>query len=119
MKVGEEQISTVTVLTPEGDMDITELPAFEGRVARLLESGTRDLLWDLSAVGFLPSTAAGFLLQTARRMKDAGGRCVIAGATPRVAGTLRTMGVAPVEALALPDQPIVGRVPQEFVFAMQ
>jgi anti-anti-sigma factor len=93
VKIQEETLGTTTVLTPQGDMDITALPAFEARVAALLASGTRDLVWDLGRVGFLPSTAAGFLLQTARRVRGAGGRCVLAGGSAHVLGTLRTMGV--------------------------
>jgi anti-sigma B factor antagonist len=93
VNMDEEQVGTVTVLIPRGDMDITTLPAFEARVAALINSGTHALIWDLSQVGFLPSTAAGFLLQTARRMRAGGGPCVLAGASQRVLGTLRTMGV--------------------------
>lgn len=93
MQVREEVVGDVTVLTPHGDLDITTLPAFEARVARLLEGGARLLLWDLGEVGVLPSTAAGFLLQTARRLKDAGGRMALAGGSRHVLGTLRTMGV--------------------------
>ena len=93
MSLAEEQVGAVTVLIPRGDMDITTLPAFEARVAALIKAGTNALVWDLSQVGFLPSTAAGFLLQTAQRMRAHGGRCVLAGASQRVLGTLRTMGV--------------------------
>jgi anti-sigma B factor antagonist len=93
VKVTEEQLGPVTVLTPAGDMDATELPAFDARVARLIAAGRINLLWDLSAVSFLPSTAAGFLLQTARRTRAAGGRCAICGGSARVVGSLRTMGV--------------------------
>jgi len=93
VKVNEEQIGAVTVLTPVGDMDATELPAFEARVARLIADGRHNLLWDLSAVRILPSTAAGFLLQTVQRARGAGGRCALAGGSALVLGTLRTMGV--------------------------
>ena len=93
MSLDEEQVGATTVLIPRGDMDITTLPAFEARVALLIKSGTQHLVWDLSQVGFLPSTAAGFLLQTARRVRAAGGQCVLAGGSGRVLGTLRTMGV--------------------------
>ncbi len=93
MKVRQEVIGAVTVLTPHGDMDLTALPAFEARVAALLAGGASSLLWDLSEVGMLPSTAAGFLLQTARRVTDAGGRMALSGGSTRVLGTLRTMGV--------------------------
>ncbi|MDJ0522075.1 MAG: STAS domain-containing protein [Planctomycetota bacterium] len=93
MRIREEVIGGVTVLTPHGDLDITTLPAFEARVRDLVDGGTRLLLWDLSEVGVLPSTAAGFLLQTARRLKDVGGRMALSGGSPLVMGTLRTMGV--------------------------
>ena len=93
MRVSEDVVGAVTVLTPHGDMDLTVLPSFEARVERLLSAGARLLLWDLGHVGLLPSTAAGFLLQTARRVAAAGGRMALAGSSPRVEGTLRTMGV--------------------------
>lgn len=93
MKVREEQIGDVAVLTPVGDMDLNELPVVEARVARLLAAGTHNLIWNLRGVDFLPSTAAGFLFHTARRMRAAGGRCVLVGGQPRVLGVLRTMGV--------------------------
>lgn len=93
MRVNEEQVGAVTVLTPHGDMDATALPAFEARVAHLVEEGARLLVWDLGDVGLLPSMAAGFLIQAGRRIRAAGGRQVLAGLKPRVLSTLRTMGI--------------------------
>jgi anti-anti-sigma factor len=93
VQLSEETIGHTTILIPQDDLDITTLPAFEARISRLIKGGTRNLIWDLSDVPFLPSTAAGFLLQTARRMRDVGGRCVLVGGSRRVAGTLRTMGI--------------------------
>jgi len=113
VKVREEIVGAVTVLSPHGDLDLTALPAFEARVDRLIRDGARMLLWDLADVGMLPSTAAGFLLQTARQLRAAGGRMALAGASRRVLGTLRTMGVLDVfksyptrtDALAALDPP--------------
>jgi anti-sigma B factor antagonist len=93
MGIREDSIDGVTVLTPDGDMDLSDLPAFEARVETLLEKGARDLVWELDAVGILPSTAVGFLLQTRRRVHTAGGRMVLACGQARVLSTLRTMGV--------------------------
>ncbi len=92
----EEQVGDVTVLTPAGTMDMTSLPAFDRRVTKLVESGTRALVWDLSEVGMIPSTAAGFLIAAGKRLRDAGGRMVLAGLQQRVLGVLKTMGVADV-----------------------
>lgn len=94
MCVREEQVGSVTVLTPRGDMDATTLPDFEAHVDRLIAAGARQLVWDLTEVGMLPSTAAGFFIQAGRRLRGAGGRQVLAGLSSRVLGTLRTMGVA-------------------------
>lgn len=83
----------IAVLSPGGDLDITRLPVLEARVAALLADGTRDFVWDLDDVGILPSTAAGFLMQTLGRVRRGGGRMALACGAGRVLGTLRTMGV--------------------------
>jgi len=81
------------VLTPRGDLDLVSLPALATQVDRALATGARTIVIDLSSVGILPSTAAGFLLQTRRRVGEAGGSFALVGARRAVAGTLRTMGV--------------------------
>ncbi len=57
MQTIEERHGRIVVLSPSGDMDITTLPEFEGRLDALLKEGVRGVLWDLGAVGILPSTA--------------------------------------------------------------
>lgn len=93
MGIDVETRAGIAILSPDRDLDITELPAVEARVAALLGEGVRHLVWDLGAVGVLPSTAAGLLLQTVRRVRDVGGRMVLARCAPRTVTTLRTMGV--------------------------
>jgi anti-anti-sigma factor len=93
VKFGERREGAAVVLTPYGDMDATEIPAFAARVDALVGDGVRVLIVDLSEVTLLPSTAVGFLTQAARRLRAVEGRVVLAGARPRVRGTLATMGV--------------------------
>lgn len=93
MQFDERREGAAVVLKPHGDLDLTELPAFAARVDALVADGVRVLVVDLSEVTLLPSTAAGFLTQAARRLKGAGGKVVLAGAGRRVRGTLATMGV--------------------------
>jgi anti-anti-sigma factor len=93
MRFDERREGSAVVLTPHGDLDATELPAFAARVEALGADGVRTLIVDLSRVTILPSTAAGFLTQAAQRLRAVGGRVVLAGATRRVRGTLSTMGV--------------------------
>ncbi len=93
MSLDEEYFGDVVVLALRGDLDAHTLPAYEKRLNRLLEIGTRYIIWDMQKVGILPSTAAGFLIQALRRVREVGGRMGLA-AVPRLArGTLNTMGV--------------------------
>lgn len=94
MSVEEAYHGDVVVLVMSGDIDAHTLPAYESRLNRLLEIGTRYVIFDMEAVGILPSTAAGFLIQTGRRLRRAGGRMALASVPRLVRGTLNTMGVA-------------------------
>ena len=93
MRIDEERLGQVVVLIPGGDMDLNTLPDFESRLASLQEEGVKALLWDLDRVAVLPSAAIGFLIQSVRRIKDAGGHMAIANASKLVRSTLDTMGV--------------------------
>jgi len=93
MSLSQEQIGCVTILTPHGDLDLSALPSLEVEVDRLLAGGVRFLLWDLDEVGMMPSTAAGFLLQIARRLHAQGGRLALTRVPERVKSTLGIMGV--------------------------
>ncbi len=93
MSLEEEYHGDVVVLVMRGDLDASTLPSYEARLNRLLEIGTRYVVWDVHAVGILPSTAAGFLIQAGRRLRATGGRMALAAVPRRVRGTLHTMGV--------------------------
>jgi len=89
----EEYYGDVVVLVVRGDMDAVTQPAYEARLSRLLEVGTRYLIWDLHAVRILPSTAVGFLIQASQRVRAAGGRMALASVPRLVRGTLNMMGI--------------------------
>src|SRR5438445_13431494 len=93
MEFDERREGNVVVLTPRGDMDATVLKAYEARLDSFVREGVRGLVWDLSGVTLLPSTAAGFLVSGATRLKEAGGRCAVAAPTRSVRATLRTLGL--------------------------
>lgn len=95
MRLAEDVRGPVLVLRPTGDLDATELPAIDGRVATHLGHGVRHVVFDLSAVGLLPSTAVGVLIQVKQRVRERGGRVALAAVPPLVRGTLTTMGVWP------------------------
>ena len=95
MEVAESRRGAVVVLTPSPEVDVRALPAFEVRIDVLLASGVRGLVFDLTRVVLLPSTAAGFLSNCAARAKRAGGRLAVAAPSPHVRRTLVTLGLEP------------------------
>ena len=78
MRIDEARSGSVVVLIPDGDMDVTALPDFEGRLEGLVAEGVRAILWDLDTVGILPSTALGFLLHARRKLAALGGHMALA-----------------------------------------
>ncbi len=93
MKLEETRRGSILVLRLSGDLDQTELPTIDGRVATHLKEGVKHIVFDLEAVSLLPSTAVGVLIQVNRRVRDLGGRLALASVPPLVRGTLSTMGV--------------------------
>ena len=93
MDIQEDRRGNVVVLAPSGDMDTSTLPAFESRFSALLDDGVRGVLWDLSAVGILPSAGVGFFLQSGRRLRAVKGAMALARAGKLATSTLRTLGV--------------------------
>lgn len=81
------------VLAPHGDLDLTQLARFTARVDALLAEGATVLVFDLADVSMLPSSAAGWLVRAASRLRDVGGRVLLAGPNRRAVTTLRVMGV--------------------------
>ncbi len=90
----EEHVhGTVLRMRLRGDLDVTELPSIDGRVATHLDQGVRHVVFDLAEVSLLPSTAVGVLIQVNQRVRERGGRIALAAVPPLVRGTLATMGV--------------------------
>jgi anti-anti-sigma factor len=89
----ETRVGDVLVLAPKGDMDATRVLAYEARLRELVQRGARALVWDLSAVAILPSTALGFLAANARQLQARGGRFAVVAPSRLVRSTLSTLGL--------------------------
>lgn len=95
MPFASEQFGGIVVVQPSGEMDATQLPAIDAFVATSFAEGAQHVVFDLSRVTLLPSTAVGVLIQANHRAREAGGRLALACVPALVRGTLTTMGVAP------------------------
>ena len=93
MKLQVVENGGAVVLRPAGDLDFTRLAPVEAELDALLAAGRRRFVFDLEGVRLLPSTGAGLLVASGRRVTAAGGRMVLCGLDPRVRATLSAMAV--------------------------
>ncbi len=89
----EQRDGEVVTFRPRGTLDVHRLPDFDRQLRRALSAGARHVVWDLGEARLLPSSAIGFLIESARATRAGGGRMVLAGASPQVVSTLAMMGV--------------------------
>ncbi len=86
------------VLRIEGDIDIATIPRLRDALDALVESGYPNLVLDLARVDYADSSALGMLVWLDRRLQDASGRVVLAGANRdvrRILALSRIVSVSP------------------------
>ena len=83
---------TVTVVTVDGDVDMSTAPELEERLSGLSDGGARNLVVDLTKVDFLDSSALGVLVGVHKRVTAAGGTIKLVCGHPRSSGSSRSPG---------------------------
>ena len=74
----------VALVALTGELDLTVGPLLDAAVSHVLDDGMRSVLLDLDALRFCDSTGLSALLRTCRRVREAGGTCVVAAARGQV-----------------------------------
>jgi anti-sigma B factor antagonist len=69
----EEVTPGVYVVTPAGDLDIYTCPELKEEILRVVSSGARHVVVDLSLTTFVDSTALGVLLRVVERLRESEG----------------------------------------------
>lgn len=89
----------VAVLVAGGDIDYNATPQLRARVADHVHTGKRRLVFDLSKVTFIDSTAVGVLVGALVRVQDGGGGSVTVVCAEDNRKVLRIFEIAGVENL--------------------
>jgi anti-sigma B factor antagonist len=93
MKLSTEQRGDVAIVrVGESRMMYPLLGEFSGAVTGLIGSGTRKIVIDLGAVGYIDSATIGCLMDLYRQMLAAGGALRLAGVQKRVQTMLTMTG---------------------------
>ncbi len=82
-----------TVLAVGGEVDLATAPQLRRRLIELVNGGCRDLVVDLSKVGFIDSTGLGVLVGARRRIKEAEGDLVLVVPQDTIRALFRVTGL--------------------------
>lgn len=100
-----------TVVEVRGDLDMATAPQLHEGLQRLVDAGDRQVVVDLSAVGFMDSSALGALVVVFKSLRDVGGRLCLAAVQPAVLTVLKITSVDRVIDLYDSAQAAEGSVP--------
>ncbi|HAS82773.1 MAG TPA: hypothetical protein DCS43_08910 [Verrucomicrobia bacterium] len=92
MTISETIKNGITIMEAAGRLDSDSAPETGKRLAELIDGGIRQFVLDLSALDYVSSAGLRVLLNAARGAQKAGGRLVLAAASPQVKQVLDMVG---------------------------
>lgn len=87
------------VVSVTGELDVFTAPDLETRLSELIESGTSDVVIDLTSVEFLDSTGLGVMVKGLKWAKEAGGGLRVVAADEKIVKVFRITGLDEVMSL--------------------
>jgi anti-sigma B factor antagonist len=94
LEVNEEGIGgDVRILRVGGDVDFDAAPQLKRHIMSRVDAGDRHFIVDLSAVGFIDSTAIGVLVGALRRLDANGGSLLVVCDNEDIRGIFETVGL--------------------------
>ena len=93
MRIEEESFGDVTVLTVAGDFDARTSPRAHEKIDGLLEHFNVRLVFNLSGVEIVTSTAISFLIDAAKRTRKLGCDAVLSQPTRLLQTSLRSLEI--------------------------
>jgi len=81
IKLRRRKVGSAAVLTVEGELHYNEAVKLKEELARILDSGTVNLVIDVEKVNYLSSSAIGSLVSANGRIRKNGGVLYLAGMT--------------------------------------
>jgi anti-sigma B factor antagonist len=89
----EERLGSVDVIAITGYVDFDVSPRLKDCIVSRIEGGCRRLVIDLSAAGFIDSTAIGVLVGAHKRILEHGGSLAVVCSDPLIRGLFETIGL--------------------------
>ncbi|MHC4579645.1 MAG: STAS domain-containing protein [Planctomycetota bacterium] len=93
MRIEEEREGDITILTIGGDLDARTLPDAIEKLDALIKDLRICLVFNLSGMDVVTSTAISFLIDAAKRTRNLGGDAVLSNPTRLLQGTLKSLKI--------------------------
>ena len=93
MKLQKHRYDDIVILKFTGELETFNLPVFSEKLDRMIEVGDREFILDLYLLRFINSAALGYLIRTAKTVREKGGEIVIARPSKFIKKTLITLGL--------------------------
>jgi anti-sigma B factor antagonist len=81
------------VVSVSGELDIATAGRFAEELERTAERNARRVIVDLVGLTFIDSVALGVLTEEARRLRSAGGTCIVVSQDPRILRVFEITGL--------------------------
>jgi len=107
MKIERKTAGNVTILAFTGEFDAFNLPQVGEKIDTLIQKGCTHLVFNLRLLKFINSSALGYLIKTAKRLKELDGELVLSEPSKFFQTTIKTLGIDQIFRIYPDDQEAV------------
>lgn len=93
MKIERKKAGDVTILAFTGEFDAFNLPTIGEKIDQLIQTGCTKLVFNLRLLKFINSSALGYLIKTAKRLKELEGELCLSEPSKFFQTTIKTLGI--------------------------
>ncbi len=94
MEIATTEYKRCSLVSVSGRVDSNTAPAFEAALKNVIEGGQRNIVLELSGVGFMSSAGLRGMVSSLKACKKGGGNLVVAAPSDRVSEVLKLAGLS-------------------------
>ena len=92
LRIDESHSGNATIVSLKGRLDASSSPSAETALSRLIESGERQIVVDMSELDYISSAGLRVMLASLKRLRDDSGRLVLVGLKPQIQNVFEIAG---------------------------
>ena len=93
LRISDTHEGPRTILAVSGEVDLATAPTLRQRVVQAIDDGARQVVVDLSEVGFMDSTGLGVLIGGLKRLRQLDGNLIVVNPSDPVRKILEVTGL--------------------------